>query len=188
MGARGTLHPRSIGRASCHSAGSVPLVATTGIGRNVDLFGTGLRWAGRQANASLPVLPALHAVNAGGLGVARQAAPAGTQRSATSPGQSNATGNDGRVMAGTVRGGSRGRRHGDGQAARLDTRTVSRRRDHGRRKTSAAARGTGGGLPSVALEPTQLFPLLGGLALPLYLLPPPIAAPEIPPPEGVSGE
>ena len=41
-----------------------PLVATTGIGRNVDLFGTGLRWAGRQANASLPVLPALHAVNA----------------------------------------------------------------------------------------------------------------------------
>ena len=41
-----------------------PLVATTGIGRNVDLFGTGLHWAGRQANASLPVLPALHAVNA----------------------------------------------------------------------------------------------------------------------------
>ena len=41
-----------------------PLVATTAIGRNVDLFQTGLRWAGRQVNAGLPVLPALHAVNA----------------------------------------------------------------------------------------------------------------------------
>ncbi len=41
-----------------------PLVATTAVGRNVDLFQTGLRWAGKRANASLPVLPALHAVNA----------------------------------------------------------------------------------------------------------------------------
>ena len=41
-----------------------PLVATTGIGRNVDLFQTGLRWAGKRANATLPVLAALHAINA----------------------------------------------------------------------------------------------------------------------------
>ena len=41
-----------------------PQVATTAIGRNVDLFQTGMRWAGRQANASRPVLAALHAVNA----------------------------------------------------------------------------------------------------------------------------
>lgn len=41
-----------------------PTVALTGVGRNVDLFRTGLRWAGHKANASLPVLPALHAVNA----------------------------------------------------------------------------------------------------------------------------
>ncbi len=41
-----------------------PKVATTGIGRNNDLFRTGLRWAGREANAGLAVLPALHAVNA----------------------------------------------------------------------------------------------------------------------------
>ena len=41
-----------------------PRVSNTSIGRNVDLFGTGLRWAGRQENAALPVLSALHAVNA----------------------------------------------------------------------------------------------------------------------------
>ena len=41
-----------------------PKVAVTGIGRNVDLFRNGLRWAGQQKNAHLPVLPALHSVNA----------------------------------------------------------------------------------------------------------------------------
>ena len=41
-----------------------PKVAATGIGRNVDLFRSGLAWAGRQVNAHLPVLSALHSVNA----------------------------------------------------------------------------------------------------------------------------
>ncbi len=41
-----------------------PKIASTGIGRNVDLFRTGLRWAGRDENADLAILPALHAVNA----------------------------------------------------------------------------------------------------------------------------
>ena len=41
-----------------------PKVASTAVGRNFDLFSTGLAWAGRQANADLPVLPALHAINA----------------------------------------------------------------------------------------------------------------------------
>ena len=40
-----------------------PKIASTGIGRNVDLFRTGLRWAGRDENADLAVLQALHAVN-----------------------------------------------------------------------------------------------------------------------------
>ena len=40
-----------------------PSVRQTGVGRNVDLFEAGMRWAGRQANASLPVLPALHVAN-----------------------------------------------------------------------------------------------------------------------------
>ena len=40
-----------------------PSVRQTGVGRNADLFEAGMRWAGRQANASLPVLPALHVAN-----------------------------------------------------------------------------------------------------------------------------
>ena len=40
-----------------------PTVRQTSVGRNVDLFEAGMRWAGRQANASLPVLPALHVAN-----------------------------------------------------------------------------------------------------------------------------
>ena len=40
-----------------------PTVRQTGIGRNVDLFEAGMRWAGRQTNQGLPVLPALHTVN-----------------------------------------------------------------------------------------------------------------------------
>ena len=40
-----------------------PTVRQTSVGRNVDLFEAGMRWAGRRANACLPVLPALHTVN-----------------------------------------------------------------------------------------------------------------------------
>ena len=40
-----------------------PTVRQAGVGRNVDLFEAGMRWAGRQANASLPVLPALLVAN-----------------------------------------------------------------------------------------------------------------------------
>ena len=40
-----------------------PVVRQTGVGRNVDLFEAGMRWAGRRANAELPVLPALMVVN-----------------------------------------------------------------------------------------------------------------------------
>lgn len=40
-----------------------PAVRQTGVGRNVDLFEAGMRWAGRRANAGLPVLPALMVVN-----------------------------------------------------------------------------------------------------------------------------
>ena len=41
-----------------------PRVALTGMGRNVDAFRAGLRWAGEDRNRGLPVLPALHAINA----------------------------------------------------------------------------------------------------------------------------
>ena len=40
-----------------------PTVRQTGVGRNVDLFEAGMKWAGRPANAGLPVLPALMVVN-----------------------------------------------------------------------------------------------------------------------------
>ena len=40
-----------------------PTVRQTGVGRNVDLFEAGMRWAGRRANADLPVLAALMVVN-----------------------------------------------------------------------------------------------------------------------------
>ena len=40
-----------------------PKVRQTGVGRNVDLFEAGMRWAGKRANADLPVLPALLTVN-----------------------------------------------------------------------------------------------------------------------------
>ena len=40
-----------------------PTVRQAGVGRNCDLFEAGMTWAGRQANASLPVLPALHVAN-----------------------------------------------------------------------------------------------------------------------------
>ena len=40
-----------------------PKVRQTGVGRNVDLFEAGMRWAGRKANERLPVLPALMVVN-----------------------------------------------------------------------------------------------------------------------------
>ena len=40
-----------------------PTVRQTGIGRNIDLFEAGMRWAGRRANADLPLLPALIVVN-----------------------------------------------------------------------------------------------------------------------------
>ena len=40
-----------------------PNVRQTGIGRNVDLFEAGCRWAGRPMNKNLTVLPALMAVN-----------------------------------------------------------------------------------------------------------------------------
>ena len=40
-----------------------PSVRQTGVGRNVDLFEAGVRWAGKRANAHLPVLPALMIVN-----------------------------------------------------------------------------------------------------------------------------
>ena len=40
-----------------------PTVRQTGVGRNVDLFEAGMRWAGNRANANLPVLPALLNVN-----------------------------------------------------------------------------------------------------------------------------
>ena len=40
-----------------------PELRQTGIGRNCDLFESGMRWAGRRENAHLPVLPALLALN-----------------------------------------------------------------------------------------------------------------------------
>ena len=40
-----------------------PSVRQTGVGRNVDLFEAGIRWAGKAVNKRLPVLPALLAVN-----------------------------------------------------------------------------------------------------------------------------
>ena len=40
-----------------------PSVRQTGVGRNVDLFEAGMRWAGRMANVDLPVLTALMIVN-----------------------------------------------------------------------------------------------------------------------------
>ena len=40
-----------------------PSVRQTGVGRNVDLFEAGIRWAGRRANVDLPLLPALMIVN-----------------------------------------------------------------------------------------------------------------------------
>ena len=40
-----------------------PSVRQTGVGRNVDLFEAGIRWAGRKANVDLPLLPALMVVN-----------------------------------------------------------------------------------------------------------------------------
>ena len=40
-----------------------PKVRQTGVGRNVDLFRAGMRWAGRKCNEHLDVLPALMAVN-----------------------------------------------------------------------------------------------------------------------------
>ena len=42
-----------------------PSVRQTGVGRNVDLFEAGMRWAGRRANVDLPVLSALMIVNQG---------------------------------------------------------------------------------------------------------------------------
>ena len=42
---------------------SPPSVRQTGVGRNVDLFEAGLRWAGRQANAATGVLAALNVAN-----------------------------------------------------------------------------------------------------------------------------
>ena len=41
-----------------------PRVALTGLGRNVDTFRAGCRWAGEDRNRHLPVLPALHTINA----------------------------------------------------------------------------------------------------------------------------
>lgn len=41
-----------------------PNIAATGIGRNVDMFRAGMQWAGQERNRGLPVLPALHAINA----------------------------------------------------------------------------------------------------------------------------
>ena len=40
-----------------------PTVRQTGMGRNVDLFEAGMKWAGKRANADLDVLPALMVVN-----------------------------------------------------------------------------------------------------------------------------
>ena len=40
-----------------------PSVRQTGVGRNVDLFEAGCRWAGRPMNKNLRVLPALMTVN-----------------------------------------------------------------------------------------------------------------------------
>lgn len=42
-----------------------PKIRQTGVGRNVDLFQAGMRWAGKLANAALPVFPELIAVNRG---------------------------------------------------------------------------------------------------------------------------
>ena len=39
-----------------------PRVSQTGIGRNVDLFCSGLRWAGKSVNAGQPVLSALYSI------------------------------------------------------------------------------------------------------------------------------
>jgi len=39
-----------------------PAVRQTGIGRNADIFAAGMSWAGRKANAHLPVLPALMSI------------------------------------------------------------------------------------------------------------------------------
>jgi len=41
-----------------------PRVALTGLGRNVDAFRAGMKWAGEDRNRGLPVLPALHSINA----------------------------------------------------------------------------------------------------------------------------
>ena len=40
-----------------------PTVRQTSVGRNVDLFEAGMRWAGRAANSALPLLPALMVLN-----------------------------------------------------------------------------------------------------------------------------
>ncbi len=40
-----------------------PTVAQTGVGRHVDLYVSGMKWAGNRANESIAVLPALMAVN-----------------------------------------------------------------------------------------------------------------------------
>ena len=40
-----------------------PVVRLTAIGRNVDLFETGMKWAGREANARMEILPALIVAN-----------------------------------------------------------------------------------------------------------------------------
>ena len=40
-----------------------PKVRQTGVGRTVALFEAGMQWAGREANAALPVLPALMLLN-----------------------------------------------------------------------------------------------------------------------------
>ena len=40
-----------------------PKVRQTSVGRNVDLSEAGMQWAGREANAALPVLPALMLLN-----------------------------------------------------------------------------------------------------------------------------
>ena len=40
-----------------------PVVRLTAIGRNVDLFETGMKWAGREANARTAILPALIVAN-----------------------------------------------------------------------------------------------------------------------------
>ena len=41
-----------------------PRVSVSVIGRNVSMFDSGMKWAGREENSELPVLPALHSINA----------------------------------------------------------------------------------------------------------------------------